>query len=299
MSLLKSEPFAAVESMDELLAIAYAMEQEAIIGYSELAERMRREGRPDMVPVFERLIGEESQHLGNVVHWSERISGRKPDLAKLKWEPAETFDDEGASTIAPERLSGYRAFSMAVRNEERAFLFWTYVAAQTDQDRLREAAEQMAREELGHLATLRRERRRAFHAEKRAGVQATALDLPELELRLTTTGDLGGAGARALDRSHTQAVRCLASAAEWHRSRSVRPCRSALRTGARLLSRFRRETARRGRTQPRPAVCRRGGGMPLAVARDDEVSRLIRPPRLRHRAKQLHWCQDSPVVLRR
>lgn len=184
MSVLKSEPFAAVESMDELLAIAYAMEQEAVTSYSELAEHMRREGRPDMVSVFERLVTEESQHLGNVVHWSERISGRKPDLAKLKWEPAETFDDEGASTNAPELLSGYRAFSMAVRNEERAFLFWTYVAAQTDQDRLREAAEQMAREELGHLATLRRERRRAFHAEKRAGAQAPALDLPELELRL-------------------------------------------------------------------------------------------------------------------
>lgn len=184
MSLLKSEPFAAVESMDELLAIAYAMEHEAIAGYSELAERMRREGRPEMVPVFERLIGEESQHLGNVVHWSERICGRKPDLTKLKWQPAEMFDDEGASTVAPELLSAYRAFSMAVRNEERAFLFWTYVAAQTDRDRLREAAEQMAREELGHLATLRRERRRAFHAENRMGAQAPALDLPELELRL-------------------------------------------------------------------------------------------------------------------
>ena len=66
MSLLKSEPFAAVESMDELLAVAYAMEQEAITGYSELAERMRREGRPDMVPVFERLIDEESQHLAGL-----------------------------------------------------------------------------------------------------------------------------------------------------------------------------------------------------------------------------------------
>lgn len=184
MSILKSEPFATVESMNELLAIAYIMEQEAITGYSELADRMRREGRPDMVFVFERLVAEENQHLGNVVHWSERISGRQPDLAKLKWEPAETFDDEGASTIAPELLSAYRAFSMAVRNEERAFLFWTYVAAQTDQDGLREAAEQMAREEIGHLATLRRERRRAFHAEKKIGAQAPALDLPELELRL-------------------------------------------------------------------------------------------------------------------
>lgn len=181
MSLLKTEPFAAVESMDELLAIAYQMEQEAMAGYSVLAERMRREGREDMVPVFEHLAREESQHLGNVVHWSERISGRKPDLARLKWEPTETFDDEGASTIAPELLSAYRAFSMAVRNEERAFLFWTYVAAQTDQDQLRVAAEQMAREELGHLTTLRRERRRAFHAERDAGAKSLPLDLPELE----------------------------------------------------------------------------------------------------------------------
>ena len=58
MSVLKSEPFAAVESMDELLAIAYAMEQEAVTSYSELAEHMRREGRPDMVSVFERLVTE-------------------------------------------------------------------------------------------------------------------------------------------------------------------------------------------------------------------------------------------------
>ena len=184
MSLLKSEPFAAVESMDELLAIAYHMEQEAVAGYSDLAERMRREGRPDMVEVFQRLVGEESLHLGNVVHWSERISGGQPDPASLKWEPADLFDDEGASTIAPELLSAYRAFSMAARNEERAFLFWTYVAAQTDQDELREAAEQMAREELGHLATLRRERRRAFHSERRKTDNVPLVGVPELEMKL-------------------------------------------------------------------------------------------------------------------
>ncbi|TIO29407.1 MAG: rubrerythrin family protein [Mesorhizobium sp.] len=195
MSLLKSEPFAAVTSMDELLAIAYAMEHEAIDGYSKLADHMRQENRPDMVAVFEQLAGEESQHLGNVVHWSEKVSGKKPDLSNLQWEPTDTFDDEGARMVAPELLSAYRAFSMAVRNEERAFLFWTYVAAQTDQDLLREAAEQMAREELGHLATLRRERRRAFHARQDARPRAPVLDLPELELRLA--GHLEAAAANA------------------------------------------------------------------------------------------------------
>lgn len=196
MSLLKAEPFAAMTSMDELLAIAYAMEQEAIAGYSELAERMRRENEPELVAVFEQLIGEESQHLGNVVRWSEKVSGKEPDLSNIRWELTDTFDDEGARTIAPELLSAYRAFSMAVRNEERAFVFWTYVAAQADHQQLREAAEQMAREELGHLATLRRERRRAFHAQHAGNSPAApVIALPELELRLA--GHLEAAAAKA------------------------------------------------------------------------------------------------------
>lgn len=183
MTLLRSEPFAEVETLEELLAIAYRMEQEAFGNYTDLAERMRREGRPDLVPVFERLAGEEARHIDNVVDWSQRVSGTMPDLAKLQWEPADTFDDEGASAIAPELMGAYRSFSMAVRNEERAFLFWTHVAAQTDQDPLRLAAEQMAREELGHLTTLRVERRRAFHAERAAKAQLEAASLPDLELR--------------------------------------------------------------------------------------------------------------------
>lgn len=206
MSLLKSEPFAAVTSMDELLAIASVMEQEAIAAYSKLADLMRLEGRPDLVAVFERLVGEESQHLGNVERWSEKLSGRKPDLASLRWEPVDTFDDEGASSIAPELMTAYRAFAMASRNEERAFLFWTYVAAQTEEDALREAAEQMAREELGHLTTLRRERRLAFHAGLDAARYAPAADLPALEMRLADHLEAEVARNREADSSGLEAM---------------------------------------------------------------------------------------------
>ena len=166
MSLLKAEPSAAVKSMDELLVIAYAMEQEAIAGYSELAERMRREDNLALAAVFERLVAEERTHLENVSHWSERVSGKLPEVSTPHRELDSLFDDEGAATVAPELLSAYRAFSMAVRNEERAFLFWTYVASRAPSDELRRAAEQMAREELGHISTLRRERRHAFHVQR-------------------------------------------------------------------------------------------------------------------------------------
>ena len=197
MSLLKSEPFEAVETMDELLAIAQAMEQEAVAAYSELAERMRREGQPELADVFDRLVAEETRHLENVAHWSQALHGKLPDTARIREGLTATFDDEGARNVAPELMTAYRVFSMAVRNEERAFVFWTYVASRAPTDALRKAAEQMAREELGHLATLRRERRRAFHSQRSARLDPS-YDLATLERllaqRLRTTAASASVG---------------------------------------------------------------------------------------------------------
>ena len=167
MSLLKQEPAGSVKSLEELFAIAAAMEQEAATRYAEIAARMRQEGDPALAEVFERLSADEQGHLDSVVHWSEKTKGQAPDPARIRWELPETFDDEGAATAHPRLLSAYRALSMAVRNEERAFAFWSYVAAHAEVPEIRQAAEAMAHEELGHVATLRRERRSAFHAERR------------------------------------------------------------------------------------------------------------------------------------
>ncbi|HXV28785.1 MAG TPA: ferritin family protein [Sinorhizobium sp.] len=173
-----NEPWVMV-SMGELLSIARAMEQEAVDGYVALAARMRAENRPDLAAVFERLIAEEKGHLGKVDQW---LGDRKPQSVSLA-EPL--FDDEGAGVVSPELLTSYRAFSMAVRNEERAFVFWTYAAAHAPSEEIRQAAERMAREELGHVATLRRERRRAFHEMRRADASSVKGDLTAFEQRLS------------------------------------------------------------------------------------------------------------------
>jgi rubrerythrin len=166
MSLLKTEPPASVKSLEELFAIASAMEQEAATRYAAIAARMHREGDPALAEVFEQLATDEQGHLDSVVLWSEKTKGQAPDPALIRWQLPETFDDEGAATAHPRLLSIYKVLSMAVRNEERAFAFWSYVAAHAESPEIRQAAEAMAHEELGHVATLRRERRRAFHAER-------------------------------------------------------------------------------------------------------------------------------------
>jgi rubrerythrin len=193
-SLLGTEPAGTLHSLDELFALASAMEQEAATRYGELAEEMRLENKSDLSALFTQLAAAEREHANGVTRWSQSLLGRTPDPALVHWEGPRTFDAEAAAEIMTSRLmTPYRALSIAVRNEERAFAFWSYVAAFAQDTEIKEAAEAMAREELAHVSTLRRERRRAYHSERdaaRAGQTSRAeavaghVDAATLERRL-------------------------------------------------------------------------------------------------------------------
>ena len=209
-SLLMSEPAGTLESLDELFALANAMEEEAANRYTGLAEDMRRQNKGALAEVFAQLAAAEREHVDSVTRWSQSRRGKAPDPALVRWEAPETFDADTAREIGTSRLATpYRALAMAVRNEERAFAFWSYVAAYSADSEIRQAAEAMAREELGHVSTLRKERRRAYHKEhgetERRGRGDTGLmqiDARVLELRLAAQladlerGLVGAAAAR-------------------------------------------------------------------------------------------------------
>jgi rubrerythrin len=191
-SLLKSEPAGVLRTLDELFALANAMEQEAANKYAELAEEMRRQNRTELASVFSDLEAAEREHVDHVVRWSQSRRGKIPDPALVRWEAPETFDPDTTAEIkTSRRMTPYRALSMAVRNEERAFAFWSYVTGFAKDPEIKKAAESMAREELGHVATLRKERRRAYHSEHdamRAGQRGNLahgqVDAGRLERRL-------------------------------------------------------------------------------------------------------------------
>ena len=129
-TLLKMEPAGTLQSLDELFALANAMEQEAATKYGELAEEMRRQGRSDLLTVFTDLAAAEREHVESVQRWSQSRRGKLPDPTLVRWEAPETFDSEATSEIKASKLmTPYRALAMAVRNEERAFAFWSYLAA--------------------------------------------------------------------------------------------------------------------------------------------------------------------------
>jgi rubrerythrin len=191
-SLLKSEPAGRLRSLDELFALAHAMENEAANRYGELAEDMRRQNKDDLAAVFAQLAAAEREHADSVSRWSQARRGKAPDPALVRWEAPETFDQETATEVKTSRLmTPYRALAMAVRNEERAFAFWSYLAAYSEDPEIKKASETMANEELGHVATLRKERRRAYHREHARksrdgsdGAVQSRMDAQRLELRL-------------------------------------------------------------------------------------------------------------------
>ena len=125
--LLTAQPAGTLQSLGELFALADAMEQEAANRYAELADDMQRQNKPDLAAVFTQLAAEEREHVDSVTRWSQSRIGKVPDPALVRWRGPETFDREMETEIKTSRLmTPYRALSMAVRNEERAFAFWSY-----------------------------------------------------------------------------------------------------------------------------------------------------------------------------
>jgi rubrerythrin len=201
MATLTREPPGPVGSADELLAIAHAMELEAGRRYRQLADHMRRQDEAELANLFEFLADVEHKHAVEIEARAQAVLGKPVDPTQVRWELPETFDEEEARSHL---LTPYRALAIAVRNEERAFALFTYLAARAKQDEVRRLAEESAKDELQHAALLRSRRRTAWRDEKAAQGRS--------ELETVASLDELFARAAVLERAAADAHRALAAA---------------------------------------------------------------------------------------
>ena len=183
-----------VKTTSDLMSIALHAEHNAVRRYVRLAEATQRHGNQEAAAMFERMVEEEQAHEHMIEEWA-RLEGveLRTDIGPLAWEDPQVPTDYDGEAVDPEYSTPYRALAFAVHNEERAFHFYVYVAATADDASVREHAETLAREELGHAALLRTMRRRAWRAE-----QQTGRDEPDIEPRLIhTLADLLSVAASA------------------------------------------------------------------------------------------------------
>lgn len=166
-----------VQSTSELMSIALCAEHEAIRRYSRLAEDMHDSGNEETASLFERMAEEEREHERLIEEWA-KVEGvqLRTDIGPIAWEDPQVPTEYDSAATDPARSTPYRALAFAVHNEERAFRFYTHVAANAVEKTVREYAETLAREELGHAALLRAMRRRAWRKERESG-----RDEPDIE----------------------------------------------------------------------------------------------------------------------
>ena len=166
-----------VKTTGDLMSIALQAEREAIRRYSQLSTRMREAGNESAAALFDRMVIEEQGHESLLLEWMARESiDENPEIGPIRWRDPQVstvYDDEARN---PDHSTPYKALAFAVHNEEIAFRFYTHVASESDNESVRKYAEILAREELGHAALLRAERRRAYHAERDTSLAEPVLD---------------------------------------------------------------------------------------------------------------------------
>lgn len=153
-----------VTRVEDLFALAVAMERQAAERYRALAEEMEAEGENALAGLFRRLEQAEADHESGIAAWAARSGIRPSRHLSFNWDSPEGPSEGDLGT----RASAWKALAVAVRNEERAFAAYSNMAAKTTDPAVQHYAERMAAEELEHVIMLRLERRRAWRGEDHA-----------------------------------------------------------------------------------------------------------------------------------
>lgn len=225
--LLHYPPEIPAVSIEEIMATAHALEDAAVQRYRKLAAAMRAVAHEDVAQVFDDLTAEEEQHVLSVEKITRKLLQRMPADSVVRWVLPETFGADEAGP--PALLTPYKALSIAVRAEERAFAFWSYVAANAAAEPVRSLAETMARQELLHASKLRVARRRAYHAEVgRQPVPGSAGQPLSLEGLRSEAVQMAAEAAAFL----SAAVARLDQLGDWESSNLLRDIASAIKASA-------------------------------------------------------------------
>ncbi len=140
------------QTLDQLMANALAIELEAAERYGELADVMETHNNPEVAALFRRMQAIEALH-AQAIRGEMGWTGPPPARAAALAEP------EGPETPAHDDIhylmQPYHALAIALAAEERAFAFFSRLAAAAEAAPVRAAAERLAAEEREHVALVR------------------------------------------------------------------------------------------------------------------------------------------------
>src|SRR5690606_2997951 len=139
---------------------------EAVRRYAQLERTMQERGELDTAAAFRRMLDEEREHVDAVARWAAELGVAISGNEQFEWILPRDLSTSWEAIAGSALLTPYRAFAIAVENEQRAFAFYSYLAAHAGDRAVARQAERLAADELRHAAHVRQWRREAYHRER-------------------------------------------------------------------------------------------------------------------------------------
>ena len=148
-----------VSSLNDLLAVAYQIEIDAVERYNLLADQMETHNNPELVKVFRDLARAEGIHGEEI----RRLAGDFDVVARAreiaKFERSESPEEADLSS-AHYLMTPWHALQLSLAGEKRALAYFTSIVETAKDPKVKKMAAELVEEEAEHVSLVHRLLRR-------------------------------------------------------------------------------------------------------------------------------------------
>ncbi len=148
-----------VSNLNDLLAVAFQIESDAVDRYNLLADQMETHNNPELVKVFRDLARAEGIHGEEVRRLAGDfdVAAHAQEIAKFQRSES---PEEADLSAAHYLMKPWHALQMALKGEERALAYFTSIVETAKDPKVKALAAELVEEEAEHVNLVHRLLRR-------------------------------------------------------------------------------------------------------------------------------------------
>jgi rubrerythrin len=146
-----SKPLPTPRNLDEFMAIALAMENEAVDRYTEFADTMETHNNREVAAMFRTMAGYEAKHATQIMAEMGWKSAPAVPRELVRWPGYESPEAVPVDDVHY-LMQPWHALQLALAAERRAEAFFAELVRAAENDAVRRAAEELRAEEAEHVA---------------------------------------------------------------------------------------------------------------------------------------------------
>ncbi len=139
-----------LDKVEDLLAYAFALEQEAGERYTELAELMAAHNNHEVSELFYKMAKLEQGHADEIHGLMKARKIADSSSIKYQWTSAEAPETTDLADLHY-LMTPYQALTLALHNEQRAHDFFANIALASTDEETAQLANKLAEEETEHV----------------------------------------------------------------------------------------------------------------------------------------------------